>query len=47
VGSVLALHALAARTKLERPWMRAALVYPMGGIAAFWALERTLAVFSG
>jgi hydrogenase/urease accessory protein HupE len=47
IGSVLAIHALAVRTKLKRPWMRAALVYPMGGTAAFWALERTLAVFSG
>jgi hydrogenase/urease accessory protein HupE len=47
IGAVLALHALAVRVKLERTWMRSALVYAMGGTAACWAIERTLAVFSG
>jgi HupE / UreJ protein len=47
IGLVILTRALFARTKLERAWQARALVYANGGIAAFWSLDRILAVFRG
>ncbi len=47
IGVVIALRALGARLKIERAWPVRVLVYGMGGLAAFWSLDRILAVFAG
>jgi hydrogenase/urease accessory protein HupE len=47
IGAVTALRSLAERLNLQRPWMATAFVYAMGSIAAFWSLDRILAVFRG
>jgi hydrogenase/urease accessory protein HupE len=36
----LAVRALALRLRWQRPWMPRALVYAMGGLAAFWVIDR-------
>jgi hydrogenase/urease accessory protein HupE len=38
------LRLLATRLRLQRPWTRRGLVYAIGGIAAFWSLDRIGAV---
>jgi len=47
IAWVILLRALIARTKLQRAWQQRALVYAMGGVAAFWSIARILAVFRG
>ena len=46
IGAVLALGALAARRRWPRALGRV-VVYAMGGVAAYWSLDRMLAVFGG
>jgi hydrogenase/urease accessory protein HupE len=45
IGGVLVLRAVAARLKLQRAWMTRAVLYGMGTIAAFWCLDRFVALF--
>jgi hydrogenase/urease accessory protein HupE len=47
IGAFLALRALAVRLKLQRAWLTRGLVYAMGSVAAFWSLDRVVAVFGG
>jgi hydrogenase/urease accessory protein HupE len=44
IAVVLLLRRLAARLRVERAWMRPGLVYAMGGLAAYWSIDRALAV---
>jgi hydrogenase/urease accessory protein HupE len=44
---VVALKRLAARLKLENYAVRRPLIYAMGGVAAFWVVERLPAVLGG
>jgi hydrogenase/urease accessory protein HupE len=46
IGVVLLLRALFTRWHLPRAWLQRGLVYAMGSIAAFWSIDRVLAVFS-
>ncbi|HLK89461.1 MAG TPA: HupE/UreJ family protein [Polyangia bacterium] len=45
IAAVLAARALVARLRIARPWMRPGLVYAMGGLAAYWTIDRLGAVF--
>jgi hydrogenase/urease accessory protein HupE len=45
VAVVIGLRELVSRTKLERSWLRPSIVYAMGGLAAFWTIDRVRAVF--
>jgi hypothetical protein len=46
VAAVLVLRRLLARPVARMPaWTRAVPVYAMGSLAAFWGLERTMALF--
>jgi hydrogenase/urease accessory protein HupE len=47
IAVVSGLSWLGGRVHAERPWLGRALVYAMGGVAGYWALERTLSVFQG
>ncbi len=47
IGVVLGARALVARLGLRRAWMRPALVYAMGSLAAYWTIDRLGAVFGG
>jgi hypothetical protein len=47
IAAALALRALIARLRWQRAWMTRGLVYAMGTIAAFWAIERSWGVFGG
>ena len=47
VGLIVALRAVATRVGMQRPWLTRGAVYAMGGIAAFWCLERIGAVLGG
>jgi hydrogenase/urease accessory protein HupE len=42
----IGLERLTQRLRLARPWQRPSLVYAMGGIAAFWSLDRIWALFA-
>jgi len=44
IAAVLGLRAAAARLHLQRDWTRRGLVYAMGGVAAFWSLDRVAAL---
>ena len=44
VGAVAGLRAAIGRLGLDRRWMRPALVYAMGSLAAYWSVERIGAV---
>jgi hydrogenase/urease accessory protein HupE len=44
IALVLGLRRLVARLHVERAWMRPGLVYAMGGLAAYWSIDRALAV---
>lgn len=46
VVALLALFHLATRFRLERRWLRPSTVYAMGGIAAFWSLDRIASMLS-
>ena len=37
---LLGLWHLRARFRLERSWLRPSVIYAIGGIAAFWSLDR-------
>jgi hypothetical protein len=43
-AALAARHAL-ARLRAERPWMRPGAIYAMGGLAAYWSIDRIRAVF--
>jgi hydrogenase/urease accessory protein HupE len=45
IGVFLLLRALALRLKLDRPWLVRTLIYAMGGTAAYWSIDRIVAVF--
>ncbi len=45
VAVVLVLRRLATRLRLRRGWMRPGLIYAMGGLAAYWSIDRIGAVF--
>jgi hydrogenase/urease accessory protein HupE len=45
VVAVLAIRHVAARLRADRGWMRTAIIYAMGSLAAFWSLDRIRAVF--
>jgi hydrogenase/urease accessory protein HupE len=47
IGAVIAVRTLALRLKLQRDWLIRALIYAMGSVAAFWSLDRIVAVFGG
>jgi hydrogenase/urease accessory protein HupE len=47
IGLVVLVRASFTRAKLQRAWQVRALIYAMGGIAAFWSIDRVLAVFRG
>ncbi|MFZ5890504.1 MAG: HupE/UreJ family protein [Myxococcota bacterium] len=47
VALVIVLRAVAARVKLQRPELQRAFIYAMGGVAAFWSIDRIHAVFGG
>jgi len=47
IGAVIAVRTLALRLKLRRDWLIRALIYAMGSVAAFWSLDRIVAVFGG
>lgn len=47
IGSVLVARAMITRLKLQRAWQARAVVYAMGGVAAFWSIERIVAMFRG
>jgi hydrogenase/urease accessory protein HupE len=44
IAAVLSLQALFARLRAQRPWMRRGLIYAMGGLAAYWSIDRIGAV---
>jgi hypothetical protein len=41
---VMGVRRLAARLQFERAWLRPSIVYAMGGLAAFWSLDRIAAI---
>jgi hydrogenase/urease accessory protein HupE len=45
IAVVLGLRRLLAHLRVQRPWMRRGLIYAMGGLAAYWSLDRIGAVF--
>jgi hypothetical protein len=45
IGAVAALRLLAARLRLQRPWLTRSTIYAMGTIAAFWSIDRIRTVF--
>jgi hypothetical protein len=45
IAAVLGARWFAARLRLARPWMRPALVYAMGSLAAYWTIDRLGPVF--
>jgi hydrogenase/urease accessory protein HupE len=45
IAAVIGLRALVARLRVARPWMRSGLVHAMGGVAAYWSLDRIVAIF--
>ncbi|HZL21174.1 MAG TPA: HupE/UreJ family protein [Polyangia bacterium] len=47
IAVVIGLRRIATRLGLDRDWTRHGLIYAMGGIAAFWSLDRLGAVFGG
>ncbi len=47
IALVLALRWLISRLRLERPALGRGLVYVLGSTAAYWSVERVLAVFTG
>lgn len=47
IAAVLCLRALSMRSKLQRAWQARAIVYGMGGIAAYWSIERVVALLRG
>ena len=47
IAVVIALRTIATRLKWDRAWLARALIYALGGIAAFWSLDRIRAVFGG
>jgi len=46
IALVVALRVLVARVGLRRVWLSRAVIYAMGGTAAFWSIERSIAVFA-
>ncbi|MFL5306184.1 MAG: HupE/UreJ family protein [Polyangia bacterium] len=46
VAAVIGLRAAIARFGLDRRWMRPALIYTMGSLAAYWSVERIGAVLA-
>jgi hydrogenase/urease accessory protein HupE len=46
IGVALALGSLALRLELQRARLNRALVYAMGSVAAYWVLDRLVAVFA-
>ena len=44
IAAALSLQALGARLRVERPWLRRGLIYAMGGLAAYWSIDRIGAV---
>lgn len=47
VGLIVALRVLATRVGLRSPGLTRGLIYAMGGVSAFWSLERIGAILSG
>jgi len=47
IAAALALRALLQRLRWQRAWMTRRLVYAMGTIAAFWAIERSWGMLGG
>ncbi len=45
IAGVVALRLLAEPLHLRRPWLTPSIVYAMGGLAAFWTIDRLRAVF--
>jgi hypothetical protein len=43
--AALGVQHLAACVRLRNTWLRPGLVYAMGGVAAFWSLDRIFALF--
>ncbi len=47
IASVFALRWLVSRLRLRRPALGRGLVYALGSTAAYWSIERIVAVFTG
>jgi hydrogenase/urease accessory protein HupE len=47
VVALLAVFHIGSRFRLDRRWLRPSAVYTMGGIAAFWSLDRIASMLSG
>ena len=45
IAVVIGLRRLITRLRLDRAWMRSGLIYAMGGLAAFWSIDRIGALF--
>ena len=45
IAAVIGLRRLAEWLRLDRAWLRSGLVYAMGGLAAFWSIDRIGALF--
>lgn len=45
IAAVIGLRRLLTRLGLDRDWARRGLIYAMGGLAAFWSIDRIGAVF--
>lgn len=45
VAGLLVLAGVGRRLRVRRPWLEPGIVYAMGGLAAFWAVDRVRAVF--
>ena len=46
IAAATGVRMLVARLRVPHDWMRRALIYAMGGTAAFWSLDRIAAIFS-
>jgi hydrogenase/urease accessory protein HupE len=46
IAVVVGLRRLAGWLRLDRAWMRSGVIYAMGGLAAFWSIDRIGALFA-
>ncbi|HEX3902750.1 MAG TPA: HupE/UreJ family protein [Polyangia bacterium] len=46
IAVVVGLRRLVGRLRLDRAWMRSGVIYAMGGLAAFWSIDRIGALFA-
>jgi hydrogenase/urease accessory protein HupE len=46
IALVILVRLLARRWAAQRPWLSRGVIYTMGGTAAFWSIERAIAIFA-